>query len=93
MFNIFLAKFRVSVLNDIMKRCPYCFEELIKQSPKCPHCSQFFIDPFIETDYHTVNKKKCVFCGKMILTEAKICRFCHKWLDEVDNAVRDVDMD
>ena len=82
-----------------MVKCPYCFEELREkafaalklgnQALKCPHCTQFIIDELVRVDYPSVDKKKCIFCGKEIFTEAKICRYCYKWLDELDKAVED----
>lgn len=74
-----------------MLKCPYCYEVLSEQATKCPHCSQFIIDSLLEVDFASVDKKKCVFCGKKILAEAKICRYCHKWLDELDRTVNDLD--
>ena len=74
-----------------MLKCPYCYETLTENVNRCPHCAQFIIDEIVETDFPSLEKKKCVFCGKKILTEAKVCRHCHRWLDEVDRAVNDVD--
>ncbi len=75
-----------------MKKCPYCFEELGEQTKQCPHCEQFIIDPVIEVDYRSVEKKKCLFCGKKVLKEARFCRYCKKWLDEIDSAASDYDL-
>ena len=73
-------------------KCPYCIETLAnKQLLRCPHCSQFIIDSLIETDFPSLDKKNCVFCGKKIILEAKFCRFCRRWLDEIDRAVQEVD--
>ena len=72
-----------------MKKCPYCFESLPESQPQCPHCSQFIIDPIVEVDYKSFEKKGCVFCGKKVLKEAKICKFCHRWLNEVNWAADD----
>ena len=74
-----------------MKKCPYCFEEVAEFSQRCPHCTQFIIDPLVEVDYRSIDKKKCIFCGKKILSEAKVCRYCFKWINEVDNAAGDYD--
>lgn len=74
-----------------MKKCPYCFEVLPEVSEKCPHCAQFFIDPLIESEFKSLDKKNCVFCGKKILKEAKICKYCRKWNDEVGWAAADVE--
>ena len=74
-----------------MKKCPYCFEEVPGPVAKCPHCLQFIIDDLIESDYRSRDKKKCIFCGKQILAEAKVCRYCRKWINEVDDAVKDLE--
>ena len=74
----------------MIKKCPYCFEDLQERTPKCPHCAQFIIDNLLEVDYHGAVKKRCFFCGKNILVEAKVCKYCHKWLDEVDRAADDL---
>ncbi len=74
-----------------MLKCPYCYEVLSERVTKCSHCSQFIIDNLIEVDFISMDKKKCVFCGEKILVEAKICRYCHKWLDELDRTVNDLD--
>ena len=73
-----------------MKKCPYCFEVLSDKPLKCPHCSQYIIDELIDSDYKSGNKKRCVFCGEEILFEAKVCRHCHKWVDEVERAADDL---
>ncbi len=75
-----------------MKKCPYCFEVLPEKPKQCPHCEQFIIDPIIHVDYKSIEKKKCVYCGKKILKEARICKFCKKWLDKVDDAASDYDL-
>ena len=87
--NISLANLPHSLLNDSMRKCPYCFEELTEKPLKCPHCIQYIIDELIESDFQSIEKKKCIFCGKNILMEARICRFCRKWIDEVDSAASD----
>ena len=61
----------------------YIFKENIK----------FIIDDIINVDFPSIEKKKCIFCGKKILVESKICRYCHKWLDEIKRAVEDIDPD
>jgi len=73
-----------------MKKCPYCFEEIEEPSLRCPHCLQFLIDSLIEADYRSIDKKRCIFCGKKIFTEAKICKYCHRWLDEIERAADDI---
>lgn len=73
-----------------MLKCPYCFEVLEGRVNKCPHCQQFIIDEFIDVVYRGVDKKKCIFCGKKILSEARICKYCQRWIDEVDRAVDDM---
>jgi len=74
-------------------KCPYCFEHINADKTQCPHCHQYIIDDIIRSDYPSVDKKDCIFCGKKICKEAKICRFCRRWLDEVDQAVADIDPD
>lgn len=82
-----------------MTKCPYCFEELREKAftaltldnhaLKCPHCNQFIITDLVKVDYPSLDQKRCIFCGNKILLEAKICRFCHKWLDELDQSIED----
>ena len=74
-----------------MLKCPYCFEKLTDKVVKCPHCEQFLLDPIIKAEFLSLDKKNCFFCGKKVFVEAKICRYCHRWLDEVDYAARDID--
>jgi hypothetical protein len=76
-----------------MLKCPYCFEPLTERPPRCPHCEQFIIDDPVKMDFPSIDKKKCIFCGKKILMEAKFCRYCRKWLDELDRVVEQVDPD
>lgn len=75
-----------------MRKCPYCFEEITGDPSPCPHCEQFIIDPYVEVDFKSFEKKKCVFCGKKILKEARFCKYCRKWIDEVDHAAADYDL-
>jgi len=78
----------------MITKCPYCYEILPeKDIVRCPHCQQYLIDPLVEMDFPSLEKKACIFCGKKILSEAKICRFCHRWIDEVDRAVQEIDPD
>lgn len=74
-----------------MLKCPYCYESLSEKTLRCPHCLQYIIDDVLESDYPSMDKKPCVFCGKKILAQAKICRYCQKWLDDLDQRVNDVD--
>lgn len=73
-------------------KCPYCSESIPNRNTiRCVHCLQFFIDDLIEVDFPTLEKKNCIFCGKKIIKEAIFCRFCRRWLDEVDRAVQNID--
>lgn len=63
----------------------------MEKTQKCPHCVQYIIDNLVEVDYLSVEKKNCTFCGKKIFVEAKICKYCKRWLDELDRAVNDLD--
>ena len=74
----------------MVKKCPYCFEDLEQKNLKCMHCDQYLIDDLIVVDYHGAEKKKCYYCGKKIIAEAKICKYCHKWLDEINRAADDL---
>jgi hypothetical protein len=65
----------------------------MEKTNKCPHCSQFIIDEIISVDFPSLDKKPCLCCGKKILKEAKICRFCHKWLDEINRTADGVNLD
>jgi hypothetical protein len=77
---------------SLMLLCPYCFEMVTKAAVPCPHCSQFIIDDLINSESSYLDKKNCHFCGKKILQPAKVCRFCHQWLDEIDRAAGDLDL-
>lgn len=70
-----------------IKKCPNCFEDLEERVPKCPHCLQYIIDDLVEVDFHGADKKNCVFCGQKILKEAKVCKFCHRWFDDLNQSV------
>ena len=74
-----------------MLKCPYCYEVLKEEALRCPHCRQYIIDDFIKAEFESLDKKNCIFCGKKILTEARVCKYCQKWLDEVDRAAGDLD--
>ena len=69
-----------------MKKCPYCFEDLndLPKDNKCPMCFLLIKGQLINLNYPSVDRKKCYFCGKLIATEALYCRFCHKWIDDVE---------
>jgi len=74
-----------------MLKCPYCFEVLEEKTTQCPHCDQFIIDTIIESEFRSLDKKKCFFCGKKILKESRVCRHCKQWLDSVDSGANDYD--
>lgn len=75
-----------------MFKCPYCFEVLPTDAePRCDRCQQFILDDIINVEFPSLDKKPCLFCGKNILIEAKICRYCRRWLDEISRAVEDID--
>ena len=76
-----------------MLKCPYCYEQLTEKPMRCPHCNQFIIDPLVNVDFPSIEKKDCLFCGKKILKEARFCSFCRKWLDEIDNTIEGIDWD
>lgn len=78
----------------MITKCPYCYEILPgEEILRCPHCQQYLIDSLVEMEFPSLEKKSCIFCGKKILSEAKICRFCHRWIDEVDRAAQEIDPD
>lgn len=77
-----------------MLACPYCFEKLTNNKiVKCPHCEQFLLDPIFNLGHIPLDKKNCIFCDKKVLREARICQYCHRWLDEVERTARDIDLD
>ena len=69
-----------------MKKCPYCFEDVkeISKDNKCPKCFLLVKGQLINLDYPSVDRKKCYFCGELIAKEALYCRFCRKWIDDVE---------
>jgi len=80
-----------------MLKCPYCFEEIQESDQssgmRCPHCNQYIIDDLLKSDFPSLDKKKCIFCGEKICAEARVCKYCHKWLDEINRTVDDLDLD
>ena len=74
-----------------MFACPYCFDEIPKDTLQCSHCRQFLVDDVLNLDFPALDKKKCVYCGKPVLAPAKFCRHCQRWIDEVDFAAGEVD--
>ena len=73
-----------------MKKCPCCFEDIVEglKDGKCPFCDSFVDQSLIELSYPSVNRKRCYFCGKSIASEAKLCRYCHKSVEDVEETVR-----
>ncbi len=47
----------------MMKRCPFCAEEIPEESRVCKFCSSTVV-------------KKCPFCAEEIVATARRCRFC-----------------
>jgi len=89
--NIFLAKIQGRSYDRFMPlKCPYCFST-IPENPgkKCPSCEQYFLDAPFQAAYSGTEDKKCTFCGKKVHSEARICRHCKKWLDELEQSVDD----
>ena len=77
-----------------MLKCPYCFEvlEVAGERPtKCPHCKQAIIDELVVMEFKSLDKKKCFFCGRKILKEAIVCKFCGEWLNKVIDGIKDFD--
>lgn len=74
-----------------MLKCPYCYEQLAETTNRCPHCQQFIIDDLINVDFPSLDKKGCLFCGKKILREARFCRHCRRWIDDIHQAANDID--
>jgi hypothetical protein len=71
-------------------KCPYCFEDILDRPTKCPICQQFLLDEPLIMDYQGAEKKSCIFCGKKIFKEARVCKHCNKWIDEVDQSAQDL---
>ncbi len=72
-----------------MEKCPYCFEDL-KTSPadkRCPYCD-LSMEKTINLDYPSVDRKRCIYCGKSVAKEAKYCRYCHKWIEDVERMAK-----
>ncbi len=76
-----------------MLKCPYCFEVLEEKNLRCPHCAQYILDEPVTAEFAGVDTKPCLFCGKPILAEARVCRHCRRWLDEIDRLVDSIDPD
>ena len=76
----------------IYYKCPYCYERLnAKDAVHCPHCHSYLVDDVVAVSYPSVESKSCLFCGKKILKEARFCRHCRKWLDEIQKAADEID--
>ena len=73
-----------------MKKCPYCYEDFttIPKDDKCPFCLSLLGGEFVNLDYPAVDRKKCIYCGGSVATEATYCRYCHKSIKDVEDMVR-----
>lgn len=69
-----------------MQKCPFCFEDWkeLPKNEKCPYCQLHTAGKVMNLDYPSVDRKKCYYCGKSLAKEAIFCRYCQKWLDDVE---------
>ena len=76
-----------------MKKCPYCYEDLISipQNDRCPFCSSPLGGEVVNLDFPAVDRKKCVYCGESVAKEARYCRYCHKWIEDVEKMVKQLE--
>lgn len=62
-----------------IKRCPYCGEEILTVAKKCKHCGEWLDN----ADEQKKQMIACPVCGEMIEEDTEKCPYCHERLDVI----------
>lgn len=60
--------------------CRHCKQAIIKGASICQYCGKSTAP--VDPAEATADTRKCPWCAEVIKTEAKICRFCNRTVDE-----------
>lgn len=63
-------------MDETMKTCPYCGEEILAVAKKCKHCGEWLNND--EEQKEEIVKVPCPICGEMIEEGATQCPHCNE---------------
>lgn len=70
-------------MENNMKQCLYCGEEIPNESKKCPYCDETLEKPITSIDNNPKQKEmiKCPICGELVERSTTICPYCNEKLE------------
>lgn len=70
-------------MENNMKQCLYCGEEIPNESKKCPYCDETLEKPTTSMDNNPKQKEmiKCPICGELVERSTTLCPYCNEKLE------------